>query len=570
MKFELAAGADGKRLSFVAESQTGVNGQPETPEQTRSLSPVPPARSQVVALAFLAEKISPALITNDLARALAAETGDSVIVVRLEVASAGRDGNAPAGCGVAPGLWNNDGGFHTATLELMPDCVSATNLVNTVRELAACFRFVLVESNAQTSSKSWFLEFVRRSDKAYFFLPPDAPSLERLDSAMHSVRLQRPDGWAKPVVCLAEGETIGEIDVLSQKAGNRIHLYVHGCPGPFNGTAASSTSTAWFQADVRRLAREISGRLVGLALSSGAAKGFSHIGVIQVLEENGIEIDFIAGASMGAYVGSLWAYGFDGAGLERLARELEGRWTLWTLIDPVFPPRQGFLRGLSVKRRLMRSLGTARFADLRRPFRVVAGNLATLERVIFSAGDVASAVHASIAVPGICVPVTVNGETCIDGGIVDPLPVDVLRDMGVGRVIAVNAIPTPERMRQALRTERSRVAQNGKRPPKRLQDILHFEQQLNYFARGNLLEILMRSVHGAQIRVAEASCRDADVVLRPEICDDRWLDYGHPGKFIELGREVAERHLDEIKAVVGRNTTKYEREPAPEPVASLA
>ena len=114
----------------------------------------------------------------------------------------------------------------------------------------------------------------------------------------------------------------------------------------------------------RRLAREISGRLVGVALSSGAAKGFAHIGVIQVLEENGIEVDVVAGASIGAYIGALWTYGHDGTELEGLARELESRWGFWGLLDPVFPPRQGFLRGFALRKRLMRSIGDARFADL--------------------------------------------------------------------------------------------------------------------------------------------------------------------------------------------------------------
>src|SRR5205814_2343301 len=126
----------------------------------------------------------------------------------------------------------------------------------------------------------------------------------------------------------------------------------------------------------------------------------------------------------------------------------------WGLIDPVFPPRQGFLRGFAVKKRLMRSIGQARFSDLARPLRIVAGNLATLERVVFSSGEVAAAVHASSAVPGICVPVTIDGETYIDGGIVDPLPVDVLREMGVARVIAVDVIPTPDRIRAGLKAGR--------------------------------------------------------------------------------------------------------------------
>jgi len=79
----------------------------------------------------------------------------------------------------------------------------------------------------------------------------------------------------------------------------------------------------------------------------------------------------------------------------------------------------------------------------------------------------------------------------------------------------------------------------------------------------------MRSVHGAQIRMAEASCQMADLVLRPEIYDDRWLDYRHPGKFIALGREVAERHLQEIKSLVNRTEMLHEPKLAPEPVATI-
>jgi hypothetical protein len=95
-------------------------------------------------------------------------------------------------------------------------------------------------------------------------------------------------------------------------------------------------------------------------------------------------------------------------------------------------------------------------------------------------------------------------------------------------------------------------------------------QQLNYFACGNLFEIVMRSVYGAQIRVAEASCQLADLVLRPDICDDCWLDCRNPGKFIALGREVAERHLDEIKALVARKETIHEHESASESMATIA
>jgi NTE family protein len=271
---------------------------------------------------------------------------------------------------------------------------------------------------------------------------------------------------------------------------------------------------------------------------------------------------------MGAYVGAAWACGFDGQKLEKLAREMESPWAFWKLIDPAFPPRQGFIRGGAVKKRLMKSIGHVRFAELARPLRVLATNLETLERVVFSSGEVADAVHASIAVPGICVPVIINGETYIDGGIVDPLPVDVLREMGVNRIIAVNAIPTPDRIRYCVQAERELAQLPKKRAREVMRKWLPLDVHLNYFARGNILEILMRSVHGGQIRMAESLGRQADLVLRPQICEDNWMDFRNPGRFIKPGRQIAERFLGEIKALVARKAV--ENESALEPMAAVA
>src|SRR5439155_21797434 len=154
------------------------------------------------------------------------------------------------------------------------------------------------------------------------------------------------------------------------------------------------------------------------------------------------------------YVAAVWCSGHSGTELEKIACEIQGRWGLLRLIDPAFPPRQGFLKADRVIKRLQRSINHVRFSELMIPLRVVATYLDTLERTVFSTGEVADAVAASIAIPGICVPVTLDGQTLIDGGIADPLPVDVLDEMGIERIIAVNTIPTPERMRMWLDAER--------------------------------------------------------------------------------------------------------------------
>lgn len=317
------------------------------------------------------------------------------------------------------------------------------------------------------------------------------------------------------------GDGVGSLQVLRDKAGSR-------------------------EIQIRGLAREIAGTRIGLALSSGGAKSLSHIGVIQVLEENGIGIDIVAGCSMGAYIAALWAHGHDGHLLEDLAGELKGRWSFSKLMDPAFPPRQGFIFGNSVKRRLERTIGEAHFSDLVRPLRVVATNFDTLERAVFASGQVSKAVHASCAIPGVCVPVTIGNETFVDGGVADPLPVDVLREQGVERIIAVNTIPTPAYLRCVRDMERKQAGET------KLSFSLgrFLSQHLNYFANGNILDNLMRSVHGAQIRVAEDACRNADVVLRPLCCDGSWLEFNNPGKYISLGRLAAQESLEDIRQLV--------------------
>jgi NTE family protein len=562
-------------------------------EEQREVLPSPffkPAHLGVVTLGYLSKELPASLISGRLASSLSQETGASVVLVRLQTfndtpaVSCAFDDNAtvvdwaPAdfvlqrqfqGCTLA----KTEQGFDLMTFDVHSGLM-ATRISSLVNQLKRHFRYVLIEAVADEPVRSLLPEFLKHSDSSYLFLRSKSEDLKELDDTTAGLRapLAAGNGQLKAVLVLDQYASGDSIDLLLKHSVVPIDRFIHNCPGVLarDHTGFQFDQSGPFGADIRRLAREIGGRLLGLVLSSGAAKGFAHIGVIQVLEENGIEVDIVAGASIGAYIGALWTYGHDGKELERLARELEGRWGLWNLIDPVFPPRQGFLRGFALRKRLMRSIGQARFADLLKPLRVVAGNLGTLDRVTFSSGEVAAAVHASMAVPGICVPVTIDGESYIDGGIVDPVPVNVLRDMGVSRVIAVNVIPTPERMRLGFEAERKRARQKDTRLRKLFRRMLPLDKQLNYFARGNLFEILARSIHGAQIRLADASCRLADITLRPDICDDRWLDCRNPGRFIALGRQAAEAQLDQIKGLARETESNDARELARGTMAAVA
>jgi len=523
------------------------------------------SHGRVATLAFLSRRLPASSFTEPLAQSLRIQTGTTVALVRLIDASLPAnlherpsvDLTLDGSCQLVPQLPPMDAGIQLIHLKICHESYPPGQIASLLEQLRRRFDYILIEAVTEELPAAPLFEFLLHSDKGYLFLRAANDDVYHLDLLFRELRpkLGNSPVELKPALCLCEGEVVDGYDALIQHVMGPLEVFIRGCPKSLDDQALSG---GIFHADLRRLAREISNSLVGLALSSGAAKGLSHIGVIQVLEENGIDIDIVAGSSMGAYVGAVWAYGLDGPKLEQLAREMQTRWAFWSLIDPAFPPRQGFLRGYAVKKRLMRTIGHAHFADLQRPFRVLATNLDTLERTVFSSGEVAEAVHASIAVPGICVPVKINGETYVDGGIVNPLPVDVLREMGVSRVIAVNAIPTPDRNRYCLQAERELAQLPRKHAREVLRKLLPLGTHLNYFTRGNILEILMRSIHGAQVWMAESLGREADIVLHPQICDDRWVDFRDPARFIKPGREIAERYLDEIKALVSRKAVKHE------------
>ena len=314
------------------------------------------------------------------------------------------------------------------------------------------------------------------------------------------------------------------------------------------GTDQSVVAGRRFEGQFRRIAREIGRCRIGLVLSPGSARGLAHIGVIQVLEENGIEVDLVVGSSIGAFIGAHWAYGYNGQQMEELARELDRPWGLLKVLDPLLPPRRAFFQGRKLNRWMGKKLKGIRFSELSVPLRVVGTRLSTMEPVVFSEGDVASAVHASCAIPGIVLPVEKNGELYIDGGVSDPLPVGLLREMGIERIIAVSTVFSPTLKRECISSpnfpEASRLLFSS------LGQVLN--RHLNYFADGNIMDIVMRAMEGGQIHLVERDVLLADVVLQPITCDGHWYEFNNPGKYISLGREEAERQLGKIRSLLNR------------------
>lgn len=174
---------------------------------------------------------------------------------------------------------------------------------------------------------------------------------------------------------------------------------------------------------------------IGLALGSGSSRGWSHIGVIKALIENDIPIDLIAGTSIGAYVGAITAS--DGIGeFEKIVLDMDWKRVV-SLLD-ISVSRTGVLDGRKVLDLAEDVMMTKTFKELRIPLRVVAADLKKGEEIILSNGSVRDAVRASIAIPGIFRPVELNGILCVDGGILNPVPVNVVKDMGADLIIAVD------------------------------------------------------------------------------------------------------------------------------------
>jgi NTE family protein len=174
---------------------------------------------------------------------------------------------------------------------------------------------------------------------------------------------------------------------------------------------------------------------LGIALGGGAALGWAHIGVLRVLEEAGVPVAAVAGTSIGALVGACWIAGMLDP-LEDIARAMNWRRMLG-LADPQMGA-PGLFKGAALIGELERYIGGRRIEDLAKPFVAVASDLIAGEEVRISSGPVSDAVRASISIPGIFVPVTRGGALLVDGGLVNPVPVAAVRELGVDVVLAID------------------------------------------------------------------------------------------------------------------------------------
>lgn len=172
---------------------------------------------------------------------------------------------------------------------------------------------------------------------------------------------------------------------------------------------------------------------VALVLGGGAARGYAHVGVLRVLEEEKIPIDLIVGTSAGSVVAALYASGMTSKHMEEMGDSIDK----WALADFTLP-KKGLIKGEKLEALLNKRFKDVDIEQLRIPFAAVAADLKTGQRVVLKSGSVTKALRASCSVPGIFVPVEYNGMLLIDGGVVDQIPVEVAKELGADIVIAVD------------------------------------------------------------------------------------------------------------------------------------
>ena len=253
---------------------------------------------------------------------------------------------------------------------------------------------------------------------------------------------------------------------------------------------------------------------IGLALGGGAARGFAHIGVIQVLEENGIKPDLVAGTSAGSLVAALYASGKTGAELATLADSMdESAFTDWSF------PGRGLIRGEGLAKYVRDNTRGLQIEQMRVPLGIVATDLDSGEAILFQRGDPGVAVRASSAVPAVFQPVRIGLREYVDGGLVAPVPVRFARQMGADLVIAVDISaapdgnPTGDAMRMLLQT----------------------------FA------IMGRSINSFELR-------DADVLLRPKLAHVSGADFTARKRAIQAGREAMQSQLAQLRERIAAKT----------------
>lgn len=304
---------------------------------------------------------------------------------------------------------------------------------------------------------------------------------------------------------------------------------------------------------VKRLARKIGQISVGVALSSGSARGFAHVGVLKVLHNAGIPIDLIAGSSMGSFIGGFYAAGVMPQQLEEMVNSYTDRTKVRKTMYDLTVPRSGLAKGHSLSTMFRSEIGDITFDKLKIPFIAVATDLDSGMEVKLRKGILWQALRASGSIPIMFEPYYFDGRYLVDGGVTNPLPTDVLVDEGADIIISivVNSVyatppnpivrvnPLGDSLILSIFNELKGEVSRSDKPE-----------------RFNLLDVLFRTIGIMGAELIEPRAKLADVDIRPDLAHIDWREFHRGPELISAGEEAAEEALPAIQELLHEATKK--------------
>lgn len=259
---------------------------------------------------------------------------------------------------------------------------------------------------------------------------------------------------------------------------------------------------------------------VGIALSGGTAKSVTHVGVLKALVESEVPISYMAGCSGGSIVGTMFSSGMPMSTMEAVATTMS-----WRKLVSIKLTRLGFISSERIENFVRDTIGDLSFDELKIPTAVVATNLVTGTRKVFRRGPVARAVRASCSIPQVYLPVEIDGEYYVDGGLAEYLPIETLEELGAGLLIGANLGP---------------VDPTYRRPHHILQLVL---QITGLMARRNLA----------------VSERRAHVIIHPDLDRYSSFDFDNAGELIEIGYQATMAMIDDLRSEWKRRSGFFAR-----------
>lgn len=300
-------------------------------------------------------------------------------------------------------------------------------------------------------------------------------------------------------------------------------------------------------------------RKIGLALSGGAARGLSHVGVLEVIEGLGVKPDAVAGTSMGAIVGAFYCSGITLEEIKSYVKSMN--WKSFLLFSDIVLSRTGIINGKKVEEVLKKFLGDRTFSSCRIPFCCVAVDLVKGEKVILSEGKLVDAVRASISIPGFFSTICIDGRILVDGGLIEPLPTEAIRTMDTNFTIAssvkferdrnkyikflpgdINCYKDDNGSLSDVPENTSKTTGNKIFKVKKKTEPLRESPEVLSVKR-----VLDTSFNIMHRELVKDYIKKADIVIEPEVGDFGFFDLMHGSQIIQRGREAAREKIPEIK-----------------------